>query len=458
MSTFSRRDLFGVAPQSRGFGTPGVDCPIPQRSTFGALGGGSLDSEMRYGALGGGGLEAEEAFGALGGGGLEAEEAFGWTPDSVDLQIEELYAGLDDEAGDVYGLFKKANIKGKIDKIYKLAGHIQYLVDTGKVDKARKAAGKLQKTYEKLQKIEGSEESISQALQDTMAALDAFSRGEIASPHDWLAQQQAAQAPSGGGPSAAWEGGGGGGGLFAPRRSFYETEPGMEGLAAGMAAGAAAAGPGSYPVPVPVRYPVWAQGGGGGRGPMGGGGRGPMGGGGRMGPMRGPPWAGPRGPRRARFGIDAAVEAGIAEAFGGLRIDAGDFNLEGVSSNVLRQDILPGAGDINDEIFGVLRMDADDWNPALGVSATLQRSDLMDEIYGAADALAEEEGYGLFRSSAAKQVEHLKKEVDFAEKAANPVRLARAQKDLRELEDRIAQTASEAASAPELESFDMPTI
>jgi hypothetical protein len=281
---YGQTDIYGATQAGAGFGQPGLDCPIPRGTSFGSL-------------------EAE----------IDADFAsFG------DL----------DAGGDAYGAFEKARIKGKIEKIYRVAGKIQYLVDIGKVDSARKKAKKLAKVFSKLEGIKGADEFITDALKDTVAAMDAFADGRISNPHDYV---ETGAATPGLAVGTGW--------LTSGIRdaSLAISATGTP---------AATTYPAAYAVPYPVPRPFPGR-----RPPM----HRPPPPLFRPGPGVGRPYTGPTvmrptgGPARGRFGAidpDEAIAQGVREAFGvTARLDAGDFTVPGLAAEIggtdtlLRQDI-----------------------------------------------------------------------------------------------------------------------
>lgn len=163
-------------------------------TAFGASGGSSifgavpasleLDAELAYGGFNADSAEEALSFGALDSESLEDELAYG-ALDSEPLEDELAYGG-DDE---LYGAFEKATAKGRIAKLYRIAGRIQYLVDIGKVDTARTKAQKLLQVWEKLSAMPDAKPLISDALQDVVAGLSAFASGQVNNPHDVAATQ-----------------------------------------------------------------------------------------------------------------------------------------------------------------------------------------------------------------------------------------------------------------------------
>lgn len=181
-------------------------------SAFGATpAGGLFETEMAYGGVDddldvfGDDGSTDDAFGALDGdeeegidmddlfGGLEAEDfgglaeeeaTFGAVPASLELDTEMTYGGMQDDDVVLFGAFEKATAKGRIAKLYRIAGRIQYLVDMGKVDTAREKAKKLLDVWTKLSAMADAQPLISAALQDVVAGLSAFASGQVNNPHD----------------------------------------------------------------------------------------------------------------------------------------------------------------------------------------------------------------------------------------------------------------------------------
>ena len=320
---YGRSDIYGAA--GKGFGTPGLDCPISTRA-------------------------AAEGFG-----GLEDDEEF--------------------------GLFPKARAYAKMKRIYVLAGKIQYLVDIGKVSTARKKAEKLVKVYDKLQNIKEWDDYVTDALKDTMAAMTAFADGQTDNPHDYMAQNEASTGSTADGASSA-----------ATAATVLRTEwypqfrrargPGMPSRPAGPRAGAA-------------RVPAVA----------------------------------PRGGRN--------MHGGGRARFGTMRMDADDLSVDGLGGDIARS----GASIDRQDLFGRLRMDEGD----LRVDGLGQPIGRSGQAIGRMDLL---EGFGaLFQRDAQKTFDRLKKDMEEANRAGNPVKAARIAQSLAKLQADWAETQNIVGSA-----------
>jgi|APSaa5957512622_1039677.scaffolds.fasta_scaffold00409_10 hypothetical protein len=132
---------------TKGFGTPGVDCPLPTSAYRGC----------GYGAI---------------------------TP---------VYGAFDGSDDEVYGgLFPKFRTKRKIRKLEKLYGKIIGLAETEKIDKARKKAKRMVKIWNRTQKIHSKNfdamdyiEESAPNLAARMRAIEAFADGDIDDPRDF---------------------------------------------------------------------------------------------------------------------------------------------------------------------------------------------------------------------------------------------------------------------------------
>ena len=139
---YGQSDVYDSPHSPKGFGTPGVDCPLP--STYGACGYGSLS---------------------------------------------DVYGATDEEYG---GLFPKYRTKRKIRKLEKLYGRIIGLVETEKVEKARKLSKRMVKVWDRTQKIHNKNfdagdyiEENAPNLDARMEAIEAFADGDISDPRDF---------------------------------------------------------------------------------------------------------------------------------------------------------------------------------------------------------------------------------------------------------------------------------
>ena len=197
---------------TKGFGTPGLDCPIP--AEYGALRSFSLSEEEEYGALRSRSLSEEEAYGALSSESLLAEEAYGAMAAHAAGELG------DDEYGVILAGLRSSIKQKKIDRII---GKLEELLRQEKMDKARKKAEKLAKAVAKMEILDPD-----YSPDEKVQAWLAFADGSIDDPRDYGA---AATAGTGGlfdtaraiqsgtvvAPSLT----------YAPvrRRSYYHTPP-----------------------------------------------------------------------------------------------------------------------------------------------------------------------------------------------------------------------------------------
>lgn len=174
--------------RGKGFGTPGIDCPVQQ---YGAASACMMG--QRYGSAYGP-IESDE----------EDEEMYGQS-DIYDSPLSEPEIDELDEIDEIdeYGLFEKLRTKWKKKHVERLVGRIQKVYDKGKEEKARKLAGRMARVIARLKNLDPDWETSNE-----IEAMLAFGRGEADTPYE-TAEKEEDAAP-------------GRGGIFA-RRSTYES-------------------------------------------------------------------------------------------------------------------------------------------------------------------------------------------------------------------------------------------